>query len=366
MRATQGANGQVTNPAKTTLPISSRWRPYVPHLNPETRLSIGKYYEQLAHIHCMTHREDSRVIDPVEAFSLLANETRMAVISALWEARGGLAFSEIQDRAGISDTGNFNYHLDQLRGHFVVKGEDDRYQLTAAGRSAMLVDQTGELTQRRTLDLTQIEYPCPYCDNQVAIAYGRDEVLRLLCLECEGTYPGPSHGGNGDRRPSMITKLRFPPAGVVGRSPNEIAEIATSWTIPRMWMTLGGVCPDCAAATERTIHVCPAHDSDDGRCPTCEARFGVRCEQRCRRCRYGFNLAAFIECLRDDRLRRWFLDRGYDLTLFRIDDWTAAFPDGDTILHQDPLEYRVRWRVNGDSLVVRTDETLSMIELDSQ
>ena len=66
---------------------------------------------------------DSRTLQPDEAFVTLGNETRIEILRALQDAGGPLAFSELRDRVGVDDPGQFNYHLGKLAGHFVRKDE---------------------------------------------------------------------------------------------------------------------------------------------------------------------------------------------------------------------------------------------------
>lgn len=69
--------------------------------------------------------------------SLLADETRIAILRELYAVTAndggeGLSFSTLRRRVGVSDSGRFNYHLDQLTGQLVRK-TDDRYTLTRVG-----------------------------------------------------------------------------------------------------------------------------------------------------------------------------------------------------------------------------------------
>lgn len=70
-------------------------------------------------------------------FDLLSDESRLEIIGALYRAGSHspsdpLSFSALFDRTGITDTGQFNYHLRRLRGPFVEK-TDDGYCLTTSG-----------------------------------------------------------------------------------------------------------------------------------------------------------------------------------------------------------------------------------------
>ncbi len=75
-----------------------------------------------------------------DAFEILGNETRLAILFALWEAMDpgsplsepsdpAVSFSDLKERVGIRDSGQFNYHLDKLVGPFVDQSEEG-YTLT--------------------------------------------------------------------------------------------------------------------------------------------------------------------------------------------------------------------------------------------
>lgn len=55
-------------------------------------------------------------LTPEEAFAVLGNEIRVDILRALWEAGEPLAYSELQERIGVCDSGRFNYHLRKLVG----------------------------------------------------------------------------------------------------------------------------------------------------------------------------------------------------------------------------------------------------------
>lgn len=60
-----------------------------------------------------------------EAFALLGNETRLAILGALCEridpveSDVAVRFSELCDRVVTTDSGQFTYHLERLTGQFV-------------------------------------------------------------------------------------------------------------------------------------------------------------------------------------------------------------------------------------------------------
>ncbi|WP_436927806.1 winged helix-turn-helix domain-containing protein [Halosimplex amylolyticum] len=77
-------------------------------------------------------------VDPAavtDTFTLLSDETRVRILAALADAdREAVCFSDLRGRVGMADSGQFNYHLDRLRGDLVAK-TDDGYALTEAGRA---------------------------------------------------------------------------------------------------------------------------------------------------------------------------------------------------------------------------------------
>jgi hypothetical protein len=74
-------------------------------------------------------------LPPDEAFAVLGNETRLAILLALEGADDPLAYSELKRAVGVYDSGRFNYHLDKLLGHF-IDGTGNGYRLRDVGRRA--------------------------------------------------------------------------------------------------------------------------------------------------------------------------------------------------------------------------------------
>lgn len=65
---------------------------------------------------------------PVETFSLLANEDRLAILEEVVRAdeRGETprSFSSLRETVDIRDSGRFSYHLQELTGHLLVHSAD--------------------------------------------------------------------------------------------------------------------------------------------------------------------------------------------------------------------------------------------------
>lgn len=92
-------------------------------------------------------RED--VLAPHEAFAVLGNETRLAIVLALEETDDPIAYSELKRQVGVYDSGRFNYHLEKLLGHFVERTEGG-YRPRVVGTRAARAVTAGTFATRRS------------------------------------------------------------------------------------------------------------------------------------------------------------------------------------------------------------------------
>lgn len=83
----------------------------------------------------------------------------MAILQTLAEADDPVSFSELRDRVGVSDSGQFNYHLGKLDGHFVEAAEKG-YQLRQPGRWVVGALLTGAVTHDPTVDRATVDFDC--------------------------------------------------------------------------------------------------------------------------------------------------------------------------------------------------------------
>jgi hypothetical protein len=82
-----------------------------------------------------------------EAFAAVGSDLRLSILRALWETDLPLSFSALQDRVGITDSAQFNYHLQKLVPRFVVKTESGYYS-TWAGEYVVRTIVAGTFTSR--------------------------------------------------------------------------------------------------------------------------------------------------------------------------------------------------------------------------
>lgn len=80
---------------------------------------------------------DAETLPPDRALSLLSNETRIAILRVLASADEEVVpFSTLRKRVGVEDSGQFNYHLNRLAGHY-IHHTTDGYALCQAGTDAL-------------------------------------------------------------------------------------------------------------------------------------------------------------------------------------------------------------------------------------
>ena len=97
--------------------------------------------------------------DPTDALEVLGNEIRMAILRELAKSDGPLSFTKLRERAGIRDTGKFNYHLTRLCEYF-VRQTDEGYELGHAG--TRVIEAANPTTIGRD-DWAADRERCPVC-----------------------------------------------------------------------------------------------------------------------------------------------------------------------------------------------------------
>lgn len=297
---------------------------------------------------------------PDEVFNVLGDETRMAILQALWNADVAdhpqdnvLTFSELQDIVGVADSGRFNYHLNQLVGHLINK-TDDGYQLRAAGITIIQALLAGTLTEEPTLDPTPIDAPCPHCGGTVEVYY-EDEQLFVRCRQ--GTHSGPF------QKPGTIINLHVPPAGMQGRTPDDIAEAAMRWFDALTAPMLDDTCPNCSSRTSKTVEACENHEPIDGLCEACGGRWAVFVYYECRHCSFRTNVPAYYHLWSDPGVIGWFHERGIR---FMGPTWeTMGYTIGgnDEVVSTGPLKVEVTVPVDEETLTVTLNEEMDVIEM---
>lgn len=306
-----------------------------------------------------------------EAFKQLGNETRLAILVALWEAydpfddANAVPFSVLRERVGMRDKGQFYYHLDKLVGHFVRKS-DDGYELRNAGRKIVRAVIAGTGLQETTLTPTEIDKSCPHCDAPVAITY-EDEWLFQVCTECDGTFADSDEFLSG-----TLTVWPFDQAGLSDRTPEEMFVTGAIATMEQYTMMNLGICPDCFGTVDTSLDICHDHaPPSDALCPACERRYPIQARFVCTVCKnkmWGPPSILVVIC---PQAVSFYAERGIEIEyenpgLADITQLTTLIREHDqaNLISTDPPTVTVTFRCEDDQLRLTLDETLTVLDVE--
>jgi hypothetical protein len=163
-----------------------------------------------------------------DACGAVADETRVRMLRALWDADDPLSCRELRDRVDVRDSGRFNYHLGELRGRFVEKREDG-YALRFAGRELVGALHSGVFTEDASVDPAPVDGDCVVCGGPLEAAY-EDEQARVTCLDC-GAH---------------ALSVEIPPAFVDGRE-DDLATAIDGYVRTMARQFAAGFCSACRA-----------------------------------------------------------------------------------------------------------------------
>ncbi|WP_136688194.1 winged helix-turn-helix domain-containing protein [Halorhabdus amylolytica] len=281
-------------------------------------------------------RTESRIA-PSEVFSILGNDTRVAILRAMLELGADeqpVSFTAIFERIDVDDSANFSYHLEKLTGHFIAHREDG-YEFRYPGRKVVSSIFTGTLTERAQLGFFPVAGSCYACDGPLHGWYVDDE-LSIGCTDCgtiQVSYP-------------------FPAGGLDDRTTEDVLEAFQHYVRHHYCLAADGVCPECTGSVETDLVADPDEDDLD-----------VAVEHVCERCGYRLESTVGITLLDAADVLVFFSKRGVDLNAeqFWRFDWCVS-DEHTEIVDENPLRVRVTLPCEGDELRVLLDETVSVIE----
>ena len=282
--------------------------------------------------------ECTECLEPAEAFALIGNDIRLAILEALFEADDRpVSFSELHRSVGIRDSAQFNYHLQKLTGHFVRHVEDEGYDFRHAGEKVVRSIVAGSFTERPQLEPFAVEGECVDCAGRLEAVFD-DERLAITCSACRR-----DHGRYG-----------FPPGGLTDRSPAEIARAFDQRVRHLHCLAADGVCPECSGRMEPSVNETEARDGEGS----------VQVDRTCQQCGHSVRSALGLQLLDDAEVVGFHRERG-----IRLDQrpyWTLPWcvcPRYTTIINRDPYRFEVRIPVDADELRVRLDQHLDVIDI---
>ena len=279
-------------------------------------------------------------VAPAEAFSVIANETRLSILEALWAApERPVGFSELRREVGMRDSAQFNYHLKQLTDHFVVQC-DEGYDFRQAGKKVVRAVLAGSFNEHPEIEPFAVEGTCAACEGTLRARY-EDEMLAIDCADC-----GKNHG-----------KYPFPPGGLNDRTREEILDAFNQRVRHLHCLAADGVCPECNGRMTTTIT------------PDAEDYLGleVRVDHQCEQCRHQLYSAVGLSLLDQSDVVTFYRDHGVDLCTRAY--WDLAWCVSDeqtTVLSEDPWEILVEIPLDDEVLRVTLDGDLDVLELERE
>jgi DNA-binding transcriptional ArsR family regulator len=302
-----------------------------------------------------------------DAFELLSNETRLAILVALWEAyepfdeSNGVRFSELRSRVGTVDSGQFNYHLDRLESHF-VESTDGGYTLSEAGLKFVRSVIAGTGVEAPEVERTEVDTACTLCGGGVEIDF-EDGWLFVVCSDCDGVWLQ----GDDGRRSGHLAMFSLDPAGLQDRSPEEVYAAAWVRTFQRLYSMIERVCPTCSGRVERSLDVCTDHV--EGECPHCDRRDRTIARLRCTVCKEWAVTTVGGIAKYHPAVVGFCYDRGLELQ-YGFNDLDAIQQRlrraNSVVEHrsEDPPRIRVTTELDGDEFWLELDEDLSVVAVE--
>lgn len=280
-------------------------------------------------------------LTPEDAFGLLGNEIRAEIVRVLGEPpHEGLSFSTLRARVAEDlDSGQFNYHLQQLVGSF-VEDTDDGYVLRRPGLSLYRAIKAGSFSRSATVAPFAAGFDCYFCGTAVEAAY-EDGFFTLTCPGCDHVY----------------SSTMVPPSAVEGADHGDILDRVDQYNRHRMHLVARGVCPVCVNGLEPSF-VAGEEVWSEG-----SERLDVVVSLACDHCGRQAHMPVGMALLYHPTLISFFYDHGIDLT--SVNHWELGWAIADedtTVRSRDPWTVALAVTLDGITLELVVDEDLTITE----
>ncbi|MFB6206695.1 MAG: hypothetical protein ABEJ05_09245 [Haloglomus sp.] len=305
-----------------------------------------------------------------EAFGLLADETRLAILLALWEEYDPhsdelVSFSRLFERVDYDDRGNFNYHLRQISDRFVRKGPGGGYELLDPGLKLVQVVVAGIEAGDEAFEPVEIDQPCQLCGAPTAVGY-RGRHVYWECTGCSGIAP------EGSEMEGFLGAVKLEPAGLVDRTPEEVKAASRVAVRHREGSFFDGLCPTCSGPVDARLDPCTDHDPN-GVCEQCRRRFSTRAYFQCRVCKDHTSTSPLQLSLSHPRVVAFIENHGVSTRITagdfesnrHVESLQSALLSEEPmkIRSQDPPRVTVTLSLNGDEISLTFDETVSVVDV---
>lgn len=284
-----------------------------------------------------------------EVFGVVANETRIAILRALWdehtanpEAVDGprsdpVAFSTLRDRVGVADSGQFNYHLDKLVPEFVQHREGG-YALTHAGAQVVGAAVSGVYTDTDA-DIEAAEMgacTAPDCTGTLEASY-EDGHVTVACDTCD-----------------LRTVMHVPPVVVGTQDVEADPDVLQQFTLTEMQRLVRGFCALCDGPVEARVADADLHgDPSDGT---------VTVIHVCQACGSISHTSAAVFVLDHPAVVSLLHDAGIDYRSIALWRTPPELESEETIRSVDPVRLEVTVSVDDETLTAVLDGDFEVVE----
>lgn len=279
-------------------------------------------------------------LPPDEAFELLAHELRFRILETLNDADGPLAFSDLRERAGVDDPGQFNYHLGKLAGRF-VSSDDDGYDLAAPGWRVVGAVLSGGYTKALDAEPIDTGAACLSCGSEMELRF-RGDKIDIRCRECEETY----------------TDTPIPAGIFEGVAPEDAAAVVDRW-LKRLHATADyGFCPNCEGELDRALLL----PDDEGAPADLDADDEPLAHYDCTRCGFGWYSSLPFAVVLHPAVVGLYHDHGIDVRTTPFWDLDGLEVDAATVGSRDPLRVDVTVPLGDEVRVFTFDRDLDLVD----
>lgn len=279
-----------------------------------------------------------------EAFELLANGTRLAIVRELGDESdadgyGPLPFSTLQERVGAPDSGGFSYHLNKLVGRFVERTPGG-YALTPPGIWVYQAIVVGAYAEPVTVEPVRVDVECLDCYRPMTAWY-EEYRFHLGCRHCD----------------DLSFRYPLPPGSFDPASPESLVA-AGSNRLRRDYQWMGqGYCPYCSGAVERSVTP-DKQGLDDPQAGHHETTAHFVCT----RCNWFLHASPNAPMALHPAVVAFYYERGVDP--YELSPWGLPGEVDEEVLSTEPCRVALTYRLDGDARRLVVDDELDVVSVE--
>jgi len=278
---------------------------------------------------------------PLETFELVSDETRVAILRTLADAfredptDPTLDYSDLRERVGVRDKGNFNYHLDRLN-DLLLDGVDG-YAVSSVGLTVVSALAAGSFDTDWTWGPTDVPGECFFCGDGLALRYEHGHLL-LTCGRDDHTllFPAAPSLFDGHSDAAAVERVAF----ILSQQAAAVER---------------GICPECQGDVMPSI--VPEPDPAHG---------GYFFHGDCQRCGFQHGFPAGAAALSHPDVVAALAAKGSDprTTPFWTFEWCHV--GRDAVVSDDPLRVALEAELTAETLSITLDDEATVVSVERE